>query len=192
MTISRRTCSATASWCQPPRAVCHSRAICCQTKLTFCGFGNSMALSPHICPNLFQFVPVVTTITGIVLIITELKVLLSSLEDGCSYPSLHADHTLRAPWSLHRAGGWGGDGGARGGWRTRHIGGRGVGKQWWGQWGWGYGGDFGVLILLDSLTGSWWRSKKDVWTPHTSHPPSFKELDIYLQDTEDNFIHKDN
>lgn len=47
--------------------------------------------------------------------------------------SLHADHTLRTPWSLHRAGSRGGNGGPRGLWWAGDMEGGGIGKQWWGH-----------------------------------------------------------
>ncbi len=80
--------------------------------------------------------------------------------EGFSYPGLHADHTLGAPWSFHRAGGWGSDRGPWGEWWARDLDGRGVGKRWRRR-RWSCGDDFCHLLLLlplllDGLTSSWW------------------------------------
>lgn len=50
-------------------------------------------------------------------------------------PSLHADHTLRAPRSLDRSGCRGGDGGPWGERRAGHLDARGGGKR--RRYGWG-------------------------------------------------------
>ena len=74
---------------------------------------------------------------------------------ACSYPGLHADHTLRDPRSLHWARGWGGDGAPRGEGGAGKLEGGGGGKRRRRTREWSCGGDlFLFLLQLDSLTSS--------------------------------------